>query len=386
MEIIAFALPFVVAIFLLIFFRKETTWPEYLLLIVPSILVFIITRLIMIGVNTSDTEYLGDYITKVRHYDEWDEWVHRTCTRTYKVGNTTRTQTYDCSYRRYHPERWTYFNSRGSEYPVYYKEDFEFIKNKFGTSANVVDMKRKYYRIDGDAQDYYWDKTEHTAYPVTEPHAYKNKIQNSRSVFGFEEISKKQAKEYGLYDYPYIERNDQLPVLSDSIIVNDKNIDAVRYVNGMYGREYQFRLYVLLFPYDKGIEISELQRSYWVGGNKNELVVCLGMKDDTHVGWCNAFCWCDSPKLELITEQYFAEKDTLDLIAYTKVIRESLERGDWERKEFSDFNYIRPELSGTQNIVMIIILLLYNIGISIFIVTNDLRIRKIGNDYVSCSY
>ena len=118
--------------------------------------------------------------------------------------------------------------------------------------------------------------------------------------------------------------------------------------------------------------------------HKNELVVCLGMKDNTHVGWCNAFCWCDSPKLELITEQYFAEKDTLDLIAYTKVIREGLERGDWERKEFSDFNYIKPELSGTQNIVMIIILLLYNIGISIFIVTNDLRIRKIGNDYVCC--
>ena len=53
MEIIAFALPFVVAIFLLIFFRKETTWQEYILLIVPSILVFIITRLIMISVRVA---------------------------------------------------------------------------------------------------------------------------------------------------------------------------------------------------------------------------------------------------------------------------------------------------------------------------------------------
>ena len=162
-------------------------------------------------------------------------------------------------------------------------------------------------------------------------------------------------------------------MLSDSIAIDNKSIDAVKYVNGFYGSKYQFRLYVLLFPYDKGIEISELQRSYWVGGNKNELVVCLGMKDETTIGWCNAFCWCDSPKLELLTEQHFAEKDSLDLISYTKYIRSCSERGDWQRKEFSDFNYIRPELSGTQNIILIIILLLYNIGISIFIIVNDFR-------------
>ena len=93
MEIIAFVLPFVVAIFLLIFFRKETTWYEYLLLIVPSILVFFITRAIMIGYNTTDTEYLGDYITKVRHYDEWDEWIHRTCTRQVPCGKDSNGNT-----------------------------------------------------------------------------------------------------------------------------------------------------------------------------------------------------------------------------------------------------------------------------------------------------
>ena len=383
MDFLIYIIPFLVSVFLLFFFRKKVVWWEYIVMIAIPIVVSIVIRLIMISYNNTDIEYLGDYITKVRHYDDWDEWVHRTCTRTYKSGNTTRTQTYDCSYRRYHPERWTYFNSKGEEYPVYYKEDFELIKNKFGTSANFVDMKRRYYRIDGDAQDYYWNKTEQTAYTVTEPHTYKNKIQNSRSVFGFEEINKKQAHALGLYDYPYIEHNDQLSVLSDSIKVDDKSIDAVKYVNGMYGRKYQFRLYVLLFPYDKGIEISELQRSYWVGGNKNELVVCLGIKDNTHVGWCNAFCWSDSPKLELVTEQYFTEKDTLDIVAYTKVVREGLERGDWQRKEFNDFDYIRPELSGGQNIALLIILLLYNIGISIFIVINDLKVRKVGNDYYS---
>ena len=372
MEIVLFIIPFIVAVFLLLFFRKETMWWEYLVLIGPSILLMIIIKLIMVSYNQSDTEYLGDYITKIRHYDEWDEWVHRTCTRTYKSGNTTRTQTYDCSYRRYHPEKWTYFNSKGEEYPIFYKEDFDFIKNRFNSPMKFVDMHRKYHRIDGDAQDYYWNGKEETSYTVTEPHTYINKVQKSKSIFGFEEISKKDAKEIGLYDYPYIERNDQLPILSDSIVVDKKEIDAVRYVNGFYGEKYQFRLYVLLFK-NQDIEISEKQRSYWVGGNKNELVVCLGFDDENKIKWCNAFSWCDTPTLEVKTESYFSEKDTLNLVNYTKYVREMLENDEWERKSFEDFDYIRAELSSTQEIWLLILIGLYNIGISIFIVLNRFR-------------
>lgn len=372
MEIILLLLPFCVALFLLIFFRKETMWWEYVVLIVPSLLLFLLIRLIMVSVNTSDTEYLGDYITKIRHYDEWDEWVHRTCTRTYKVGNTTRTETYDCSYRRYHPERWTYFNSQGCEYPIYFKEDFELIRKKFKSPMTFVDMKRRYYRIDGDAQDYYWDKQEKNAYTVTEPNSYKNKIQNSKSVFGFEDISKKDAKLLGLYDYPIIEHNDQLPVLSDSIIIDKNTIDAVKFINGMYGAKYQFRLYMLLFK-DRDMDISELQRSYWVGGNKNELVVCLGVDESQKVQWCNAFSWCDTPTLEVKTESYFAEQDSLDILDYTKFVRTMLENNEWERKEFSDFDYIRAELSSGEEIWLLILISLYNIGISIYIILNGFK-------------
>ena len=178
MEFLAYLIPLIVSIFLLVFYKKEIVWWEYALLIAIPILVHITTRAIMLSYNTADVEYLGDYITKVRHYDEWDEWVHRTCTRTYKVGNTTRTQTYDCSYRRYHPEKWSYFDSRGKEHFIYSKKEFDIIKNRFNTTMVFVDMKRRYYRIDGDAQDYYWDKTIEKSYPTTYSHLYKNKIQN----------------------------------------------------------------------------------------------------------------------------------------------------------------------------------------------------------------
>ena len=114
MEFILYFLPFFVSVILLIYFKKEVVWWEYLILIVPSILLTIGTKEIMVLSRTSDTEYYGGYITKIRHYDDWDEWVERTCTRMVAVGRDEDGNTiyeeeeYDCSYRQYHAEYWTY--------------------------------------------------------------------------------------------------------------------------------------------------------------------------------------------------------------------------------------------------------------------------------------
>lgn len=369
MDFLIYIIPFIVAIFLLFFFKKEIVWWEYLVVIAVPILVSVIVRLIMVSYNNTDTEYLGDYITKVRHYDEWDEWIHRTCTRTVRTGKTTTTQTYDCSYRQYHPERWSYFDQDGEEHWLFFEEEFNEIVRKFGTKMVFVDMHRRYHRIDGDAQDYYWNGSEETAWPVTHSHKYTNKLQNSRSIFNFEDISEKDADSLGLYDYPSIEKYDQTPILSKTIKLPQNQEDALRFTNGFYGKKHQFRVFVLLFE-NESIEISEKQRSYWKGGNKNELVVCLGTNDNK-VKWCNAFSWCDVPTVDVKTESYFSERDTLDLKAYSDFLRISLENGDWERKNFEDFSYVKTELSMTQQIWIMIISILLNVGFAIFVIVND---------------
>ena len=369
MDFLIYIIPFLVSVFLLFFFRKKVVWWEYIVMIAVPIVVSLIVRLIMVSYNNTDTEYLGDYITKVRHYDDWDEWVHRTCTRTVKSGKTTVTQTYDCSYRQYHPERWSYFDQDGEEHWVFYKEEFDEIVRRFGTKMIFVDMHRRYYTKDGDAQEYRWNGSEKTAWPVTHSHKYKNKLQNSRSIFNFEEIDKEYADSIGLYDYPPIEKYDQNPILSHTIKLPKNQEDALRYTNGFYGKKHQFRVFVLLFE-NKDIEISEKQRSYWKGGNKNELVVCLGVKNNK-VDWCNAFSWCDVPTIDVKTETYFAQNDTLDLKAYSDLLRESLDNGEWVRKNFEDFSYLKPELSLTQQIWILVISILLNVGFAIFVIKNN---------------
>ena len=369
MEFIIYSIPFVVAVFLFIFFRKQTVWWEYALLIIASILSALLIEFAMRSSNTTDIEYLGNYVTKIRHYDRWNEYIHRTCTRTVKVGKTTTVQTYDCSYVEDHPERWVYFDARGEE--VYIdKEDFEKIKQRFGVEQKFIDMNRHYYTIDGDAQEYVWDGVIEKAKTVTYKHRYENRIKSSRSIFKFEDISKEEADSIGLYDYRDIYELDQTPIMGIKFPKEQEHY--IRWINGYYGINKQFRIYMLFFK-DKNESIVEKQRSFWQGGNKNELVVCVGYEKDSingiSVRWCNCFSWCDSPVLEVETRNWIMENG-LDLKKYAEFISLVIEK-KWVRKNFEDFNYVSVELSDTQYIAMLIILGLINIGLSIWIVTNE---------------
>ena len=136
METILYFLPFIISIFLLMFFKKNIVWWEYIILIIPSILFTLIVKEIMIISKTEDTEYLGGYVTKIRHYDEWDEWIERRCTRKVAVGTDNEGNTiykeeeYDCSYRQYHAEFWTYVSNISSYEHSLNENTFNLIKNK----------------------------------------------------------------------------------------------------------------------------------------------------------------------------------------------------------------------------------------------------------------
>ena len=374
MLILIYSLPFIIAVLLLIFFRNQVTWFEYIGLIVISILFTLMFRGIFVSINESDTEYWGSYMTKIRHYDDWDEWVHRTCTRRVPAGRDSkgntiyRTETYDCSYRDYHPERWTYTDNYGSEHYFCDKAEFDRAMAELGYPKMVfIDMHRHYYTKDGDAQDYYWDGTFENSRTLTTWRTYTNKVIASRSIFRFEDIDKEKAKELGLFEYPEIQDYDQKSLLG--VRLDRLTMKKIKYLNGTFGSKYQFRMYILVFK-DKPLVISEQQKSYWQGGNKNEFVLCLGYNTKTHkIDWCNPFSWCDSPKLEVATKRYFREHPNLNLMGYCKWLEKNINL--WKRKEFKDFDYIDVEMSDGQTTALFIIILLLDIGMSIFLIGNN---------------
>ena len=365
MEIIIYIIPFITAMFLLIVFNKKMVWWEYAALILPSLLFVLLTRVIMVSANSNDTEYLGGYVNRITYYEPWDEMVHVRHTRTNSDGETEVYYTWE---REYHSERYTYVDNESNWEHYLSKKEYETIKKRMGNKTVFRDMHRDYHRIDGDAYDIFWDGKVETLYDITTPHSYTNKIKASQShtIFKMGNISPEEAKQIGLYEYPEIHSMNQNPIIGRNVL--DKDKQRIKYINATYGKKYQFRTYILIYE-NKDITISEIQKAYWQNGNKNEFVLCLGVQRDSVV-WANAFSWCDEPRLEVKARDYFIQNPKLDINQYGEWLQTQIPT-QWDRKEFEDFAYIRVGLSQGQYIALIIIMIILNIGISIFLVKNE---------------
>ena len=378
---LAFIIPVITCLYLFVFKRKETVSWEYLAVLFPSLLAAAALQFGFIRYNTADTEYLGSYATCVRHCDAWNEWVHRTCTRTVGTGKHRHTVSYDCSYCQEHPEEWVAYLNTNDERNISHA-DYNKIVSLWGTPQVFVDMHRDYHTKDGDAQQYNWNHSWLTAYTYTDEHSYENRTQASETLYKFGEVSEEDKKFYGLYDYPntYNTRKngllymDQNPILGGN--PDDSIVQRFAYINGFYGKSKQFRMYVCLFP-NRSADAAEMQRALWKGGNKNELTLCIGT-DSLYkaVNWVSSFSWCDDTSMEVALKDVILKQDSLDLYELGSCTIAALETDLWKRKEFKDFKYMSVDLSVTQYIVSVVLLILVNIGLAYWVITNEYRNRK----------
>src|SRR5690606_26786934 len=123
---------------------------------------------------------------RVEYYEDWDEWITQTCTRTCccdSKGNCS-TETYDCSYRKYHPQKWGIVTTT-NEYVSITKHQYREIKSYF-KNERFIDLNRRFYRKDGDKFISEWQKDSGSAIPVSTEHSYVNKVKAAdQSVFHF---------------------------------------------------------------------------------------------------------------------------------------------------------------------------------------------------------
>lgn len=372
MEILIFLIPIVTVGILAFKFREKTALWEYVVVLVPSILLFFALKYSFVYISSLDKEYLSDLVSKITYYEDWDETVMVTHTRTVSCGKgKTRTETYVVPERRYHPKRYVYETVTGETNDVS-EDEYKLICYKLNMPAVFKDMHRSYRSKDGDAYVTSWNRTRENSYPVTWTHLYQNKVKaSSYSIFKYGNMSEEEIKENKLFDYPEIKNNDQNPILG--FTATDTDIDAVRYLNGYRGPKNQIHVFILCFN-NPSLEVAEMQKAYWQGGNKNEFVVCLGVKNNTVI-WCNPFSWSDEPMLEVKTRDYFIKHPDINFKDYAEWLDTQIDK-NWHRKEFNDFNYLSIELSIDWYIAILIIILCYNVGISYWVITNEFTLDK----------
>jgi hypothetical protein len=333
MEWFALVIPIILSLTALYFYKHKITFWEIILPIVVGVIVIAIMKTTMVYSAANDIEYLSEFPVKATYFEEWDEWIDETCEdcTTDEDGNVSCTE-YDCSYREYHSEFWQIKTNTGS-YINISQSYYNYLVKIWG-NKNFVNMHRDYYRIDGDSYVSKWNKKFNTIEPRTFTRYYTNKPQTARTVFKFRELDSIELTK--VYNYPKIkEFNRQV----NCINCNRSDNEYLEKINALIGVNKQIKIYIINFK-DKPYSHSELQKIYWKGGNKNELIICVGND------WVNTFSWADDKLVQVETNELFNNRE-LTMTQKIKQLRPIIEN-HWKRKEFSDFNYIKIQLTGTQ--------------------------------------
>lgn len=325
--------------------RPEFVWWQPLAVLGVGIVLVACFRGSMISDKETDTEFLGSYTTQVTYYEPWNEYISQTCTRQVCTGSdkdqVCNTESYDCSYVEYHEEYWEKTNNLNQKFRIS-EEEYNQLVTQFATGKQFVDMHRDYYTQDGDAYVCQFDGNWQKLDAITVPHSYQNKTKASLNLFNFEEVTSSDVKELGLFEYPTITGTYQ-PVLVSTLNIDPSDYKRLDAVNATLGATKQVRVFLCVFQ-NQPREAGLMQENYWQGGNKNELVLTVGVDNKRHIQWAHAFSWEDDPLPEIKVRDAALKMGTLDIPLLTNAIEIEVIQ-HWQRKQFADFAYLQTSLT-----------------------------------------
>lgn len=335
----------ILAVFILYyFFKRKMVWWEFLIPLAVSFVLVVSMKLIIEKVQVTSKEYWGSLVDHVEYYEEWNEYIHQTCTKSCccdSKGENCSTETYDCSYVQYHAPYWQIITTTNEVVRIT-EAQYQAIKKQYGNEQKI-DLHRNYWTIDGDEFISYWAKDSANAISVTTLHTYENRIKAAdQSVFHFLPVAPEDVKKYDLKQYPAITDNyNMVSILgdnSDDALAADRKI---KYLNGLLGPKKQVKVFVLVFQ-NQPVDAALYQEWLWSGGNKNEFVVCVGIDKQRNVKWCKTISWTTSELLKVNVKSFVQKQRKLDLQALAYYMQVQIDK-QFVRRQFKEFSYLTVE-------------------------------------------
>lgn len=302
-------------------------------------------------IKTNAKEIRSGVIESVKHEEEWEEWhppVTDIITETDSKGNVVTRTIEKPGYWEHHKAT-NYIKTTDSGTKSIYKvPDGRILNDNF---VNTTEELEKYYPIGS---------------PTASIHTYKDKVRGSYSLFKSNDIDLKEYPD--LFKYPdkeneYLSVNRLLGEFNnkeeysrhlDSI--NSKLNDTNNPNNKDNVKSYkQVNLIIVNFG-DKGEEYGYALQDYWRNGAKNDIVVTFGTDKKGKPIWSYVFSWSEVELLKTNIRERILEVEDIN-----KEFKDTLEdisdiiESKFERKEFSDFNYIEVKLSVFAKLMLIIV-------------------------------
>ena len=438
---LALLIPLLVTGVFYLFKKHEFTWWEFFIPIASVALIIFISVKVAEKSATNFTEFWGSTVTKVVEEEPYNYWQHQTCTRTYTDGNgNTRTETYDCSHQVDVGPSWTAVTNLGEEISITEKFHDELVA-QFGTGKKVTKTRKNHSsrsrcagskgtkfqgQTVGKTSDILttkWGGEDHTRKAYVSQHKYENRIKASDlSIFNIQVVKKSMVDSLGLFEYPNRGSKNQTRTKTNRkgvtkyggwefpTILGDENLNVsestqekFRRLNGKFGVSNQMRLWILVFE-DADPMAGKMQENYWVRGNMNELVLCIG-KSGQEIQWAHAFSWATSNTLTVEVRNavldLYTYKDTviagqklpvleIGMDDQTKKVKDSktpvLTEQTWddlynwlndnlhqfERRTFDEFEYVKVVPSKKAKIFIYVLALVIAIGVNIWVTNNEI--------------
>lgn len=364
----ALLIPVIAAGILVYKFHHRVVWWELVIPMAITIPLIVIFKEVTISVKTSDTSYLSTYVVTAQYFEAWSEQVTYFETETDSDGNSRMVMKTRIDH---HPPRWYVVDNAGNRHSIT-QQMFNRLTQDFG---NLTD--RGYYPYSGVVVDpgkwftSEWNGQEATMEVLASSYSYTNRVQVSRSVFGYRQVTKEENDGYQLFDYPPIDGEyKQLAILGYD---NEKADYLLRNWNAKLGVDYQIKIWLLVFI-EQDIDAAYEQENYWCGGNDNELVLCVGLSTTGEVKWGHVFSWTEREQFKANVKQCIADQigqpfEPEELINRTA----NLVPGGWQKKDFNDFNYLTVELPTWVTVITYILVFMISIACSLFAIYNEVN-------------
>ena len=355
----------VVNVLLYVYFKEKTAWWEYCILVPATLAFVLVAKVGLSSIVMRDSETWGGFVTQATYKEPYDENTpHQNCTTDSK-GNNHCTTYYTCD--GYSASIYL-TDSNGIDIGIS-ADEFEDLAKKFDDRHKIGKRGDGCGKV-GPVWETDWNDKDETLASVFTKHSYKNPVKaSSGSLFKFKKIDKSLIKQYGLFDYPKYEWNSEPFVMGDAPGRGDAN-KRVAFYNGKYGRVKERIIWILVFR-NQPIDAAFAQQSYWQNGNKNELVVCVGVDQAFKTQWAYVFSWAENEKMKLeIADMILAEKDKLlDTPAVADKVHQ-LSLGAWKRKHFKEFNYLSAAIPWWGTALVYFLTLALNAGLGYIVIFN----------------
>jgi hypothetical protein len=349
-----------------VFFKDKMSWQKYVILLNIGFIILFGSQLIATYGTALETEYIGEYALACDYYEPWNEWHHDMCSRdipsgTDSDGNITyTTYYYDCSHVDSHGPSYKITTNLGKNYDVdlgMYNYLTKIWKNK-----QYIDLGRNYYTQDGDKYTTHWNNDDHTIIPYISTQLYTNKTRHAPSVFKFYQPDTAHIK---LFNYPKVINNTCPSILQEGNIMDYTQADQLlTNYNGLIGSVKQVRMWLLIF-HDRPDGYAVHQESYWKGGNKNEVVVCVSINDTAKIQWAKVFSWTKRNDMKEDIQAMILAQSKFDPLTTVTNLKDIVAQ-KFERRQFKEFDYLTVEIEPIIQILILSLLLMVLIITIIF--------------------